>query len=269
MLFGQDLINDIDAAAPPPGGLAFWWLGQHGFVCKMGGRILYFDAYLKPDERRRIKPLLEPAQVRHADFFLCTHDHSDHMDPTAIPGLAEASPAARFVVSRRHRERMQSLGVPEDRLVLLDPGQSFGRDGVRVTGVKQKHESFGDDERGWPFMGFVVESGGASVYHSGDTLLYEGLVATLKQWDLTVMFLPINGRDAERYRRNILGNMTYQEAVDLAGELRPRLVVPTHYEMLPGNTEDPGKFLDYLHAKFPGLRAWAGRHGERVEARAH
>lgn len=266
VFFGQDLIDDIDAAAPPEGSLAFWWLGQHGYVCKMGGRILYFDPYLKPDERRRIKPLLKPEQVAHADIVLCTHDHTDHIDPTAIPGLVQASPDARFVVSRRHRDRMLSLCVPEGRLLLLDPGQTVVERGLRITGVKQKHEFFDNDERGWPFMGFVVEGGGATVYHSGDTVLYEGMVATLRQWDLTVMFVPINGRDAERYRRNVLGNMTYQEAVDLAGELRPQLVVPAHYEMLPGNTENPGRFLDYLHAKFPGQRAWVGRHGERVEA---
>jgi L-ascorbate metabolism protein UlaG (beta-lactamase superfamily) len=79
------------------------------------------------------------------------------------------------------------------------------------------------------------------------------------------MFLPINGRDAERYRRNTIGNMTYQEAADLAGALRPKVVAPMHYDMFAGNAEDPGRFLVYLHAKFPGQRAWAGRPGERFE----
>lgn len=266
MLTGSELVADIDSASPPHGRVAFWWLGQHGFVCKAGGKVFYFDPYLRPDERRRIKPLLKPEDAAHADFVLCSHDHSDHIDPTAIPGMAQAAKGARFVVSRRHRERMLGLGVPEERLVLLDPEQAFEADGVRITGLKQKHEFFEADERGWPFMGFVVEAGGAAIYHSGDTLLYDGMAAALKRWDLTVMFVPINGRDAERYRRNCLGNMTYQEAVDLSGELRPGLVVPAHYEMLPGNTEDPGKFLDYLHAKFPEQRAWVGRHGERFEA---
>ena len=58
------------------------------------------------------------------------------------------------------------------------------------------------------------------------------------------MFLPINGRDAGRFRRNCLGNMTYQEAGDLAGELAPGWVVPCHYDMFAHNSEEVGRFLD-------------------------
>ncbi|HRU06265.1 MAG TPA: MBL fold metallo-hydrolase [Candidatus Brocadiia bacterium] len=263
MLTGQALIADIDAARPGQDQVAFWWLGQHSVVLKMGGRVLYIDPYLKPDERRLVKPMLKPEDVKHADFVLCTHDHGDHIDPAAIPGLAAASPGARFVVSRRHLGRLASLGVAEARLAGLDPGGVFEGGGIRITALASKHEFFENDERGWPFLGFVIEAGKAAVYHSGDTLVYDGLAAALKAWRLSVMFLPINGRDAARYRRNCLGNMTYQEAADLAGELAPGWVVPCHYDMFAHNSEDVGKFLDYMSAKFPGQRVWAGRHGER------
>jgi L-ascorbate 6-phosphate lactonase len=114
-------------------------------------------------------------------------------------------------------------------------------------------------------MGYVIESDRCAVYHSGDTLCYEGLLTTLRQWDLTVMFVPINGRDAVKYRRGTIGNMTYQEAVDLAGHLRPRLVVPCHWDMFASNSEDPQKFVDYLDAKFPGVKPWVGEHGAAVD----
>ena len=64
------------------------------------------------------------------------------------------------------------------------------------------------------------------------------------------MLVPINGRDAERYLRNCIGNMTFQESVDLAGELMPRLVIPGHWDMFPGNTADPTDFSTYLEAKY-------------------
>jgi L-ascorbate metabolism protein UlaG (beta-lactamase superfamily) len=51
--------------------------------------------------------------------------------------------------------------------------------------------------------------------------------------------LPINGRDGARYRRNCIGNMTFQEAADLAGELHPRLVIPGHWDMFADNPGDP------------------------------
>ena len=106
---------------------------------------------------------------------------------------------------------------------------------------------------------------GVSAYFAGDTVNYEGLLTRLQEMGPDVVFLPINGRDAERYRRGCIGNLTYQEAVDLAGELAPRLAVPVHYDMFAANSEDPRKFVDYLEAKYPGVRSWVGEHGERVE----
>ena len=65
--------------------------------------------------------------------------------------------------------------------------------------------------------------------------------------------LPINGRDGKRYRRSCIGNMTFQEAADLAGELRPRLVIPGHWDLFADNPGDPEAFADYIDAKYPGL----------------
>ena len=63
--------------------------------------------------------------------------------------------------------------------------------------------------------------------------------------------LPINGRDGVRYRSNCIGNMTFQEAADLAGEVGTVLVIPGHFDMFAHNGEDPAKFEDYLAAKYP------------------
>jgi len=78
------------------------------------------------------------------------------------------------------------------------------------------------------------------------------------------MFVPINGRDAVRLSSNTIGNMTYQEAVDLAGALQARLVVPAHYGMFAHNSEDPQLFADYLTVKYPDRHCWIGEPGEAV-----
>ena len=46
--------------------------------------------------------------------------------------------------------------------------------------------------------------------------------------------------------------MTFQEAVDLAGELKPTAVIPGHWDMFADNPGDPAAFADYLDAKYPG-----------------
>ena len=98
--------------------------------------------------------------------------------------------------------------------------------------------------------------GGARIYHAGDTLRYEGMLPRLQSFGhIDAALLPINGRDGERYRRDCIGNMTFQEAADLAGELCPDLVIPGHWDMFADNSGDPAAFADYLEAKYCGAVA--------------
>ncbi len=264
-LQGEALISEISGSEVAPGSGWFWWHGQHSFVLKLGSTVLYIDPYLSPNPDRQTPPLVTPEQVTHADLVLCTHDHADHIDPFALAGIARASPRALFVAPRPHRQRMLDIGIPADRLRLLNHDETAALPGgIRVTAVKAKHEFFYETPDGFPYLGYVIEGNGVTAYHSGDTVLYEGLCTYLRRWKLDVAFLPINGRDATRYRAGCIGNMTYQEAVDLAGELQVGLAVPSHWDMFAMNSEDPAKFVDYLDAKYPGAKCWVGRAGERV-----
>jgi L-ascorbate metabolism protein UlaG (beta-lactamase superfamily) len=58
--------------------------------------------------------------------------------------------------------------------------------------------------------------------------------------------------------------MTYQEAVDLVGDLKPILAVPGHYEMFSANGENPWLFASYLQVKYPEVNYWIGSHGDKV-----
>jgi L-ascorbate metabolism protein UlaG (beta-lactamase superfamily) len=261
----RELIEDINRLDLPPGAVAFWWIGQMSYIVKIGSTVFYFDPYLAPRETRQVPPMLLPAEVTNADWVFGSHDHSDHIDPTAISGITQASPRARFVCSRVNRARVGSLSVPDERIVALDDGWAHEADGVTITAVAAQHEFFDRHaELGYPHLCFILECGGATVFHSGDTLKYDGLSAKLSRWKFDVVFLPINGRDAVRFARKTIGNMTYQEAVDLAGDIQPRLTVPGHYDMFRHNGEDPKKFTDYMDVKFPHLKYRVGPHGEAV-----
>jgi L-ascorbate metabolism protein UlaG (beta-lactamase superfamily) len=260
----DQLIADITSTVTAYGKAAFWWLGQLSFVVKLGTTVVYVDPYLAPDPARQTPPLLLPSEVTNAAIVTGSHDHGDHIDPQAIPGIAVASPACRFVVPNPCVERVVKLGPARDRVIGLRPGRSVTLAGVKITAIKAKHEFFDQTKQGYPYLGYIFEGNGVRFYHSGDTLVYEGLVTKLKRCNLDAMFVPINGRDAKRYRSGCIGNMTYQEAVDLAGEVRPRLVVPAHYDMFVGNQADPRDFADYLSAKFPELPCWIGPQGQKV-----
>lgn len=262
---GQALIADIDRADPGTGNLCFWWMGQLSYIVKAGGRVLYFDPYLTPGHARLIPPMLAPEEIEHADLVFGSHDHADHIDPMAIQGIADASQQARFVVSRVAADHLRTLGVLEESIVALDEGIVLDEPGLRVTAIPAAHELLHKHPSlGYPYLSFVVETGGVTMLHTGDTCIYPGYIEALRPWSLDVIFAPINGRDAERLARGCIGNMTYQETVDLAGELRPRLTVPGHYDMFADNAEDVGRFARYMEIKYPDLRYWIGDHGQRA-----
>lgn len=264
----SDLIADIDAAQPQAGELAVWWLGQHSFVAKTGQTIIYIDPFLSAHPKRQVASLIAPELVQHADIIIGSHDHTDHIDRAIWPTLAAASPQAKFIVPDLLREGLAAdFGIPLERLIGMDDGQSLEIAGVKLSALASAHEFLDQDAASgrYPYLGFVFEANGCTWYHPGDTVWYEGLQTKLRAWaHYDLMLLPINGRSADQLRRNIIGNMTYQEAADLSCPLKPRVVIPTHYEMFAGNTADPELFRDYVAVKYPGQVAHRCRHGERI-----
>ena len=271
----QQIIAAIDAAEPAHGTVALWWLGQHGFVLKAGATVVYIDVFFSDVPGRNVPPLVGPADVRHADLVLGTHDHADHIDRDAWPIVAGAvagtAPGARFVVpAALLPELADDLGIAEDRFIGLDDGLSAEAAGVRITAIPAAHEGLDRDaETGrYPYLGFIIEAGGCVIYHAGDTCWYAGLRERLEPWRFDLMLLPINGRDGDRLANGIVGNMTFPEAADLAGPLVPGLVVPTHWDMFDFNPGDPDAFVRYMEVKYPGVPARILPYGQRVDVKS-
>ena len=174
-----------------------------------------------------------------------------------------------FVVPDLVRESViEGQGIPGERVLGLDDGTRLEFNGVQIAGIAAAHEFLDQDpETGrYPYLGVIVEANGCKVYHAGDTVKYEGLESRLKQHvPIDLAMMPINGRDAKRLATGTIGNMTYQEAVDLAGAIEPRLTIPTHYDMFSHNQEDPQLFVDYAQVKFPALNILVCPYGEKVE----
>ena len=269
MLRGDELVADIDAAEVKPGQVAFWWLGQHSFILKMGRHILYVDPYLTEKPSRLVPPLVTPKQMAHADLVLGTHDHSDHIDRKFWPDIAQQTKATFVVPDLVRKSIIEDQGISGDRIFGLDDGTSLELDGVRIRGVAAAHEFLDQDlQTGrYPYLGLVIEANGAKVYHAGDTVKYEGLETRVKKHvPIDLALLPINGRDAKRLASGTVGNMTYQEAVDLAGAIEPQLTIPTHYDMFAHNQENPQLFVEYAQVKFPELKVMVCPYGVRVDS---
>jgi L-ascorbate metabolism protein UlaG (beta-lactamase superfamily) len=268
---GEALLGAIKGTVPAAGRAVLWWLGQHSFVLRLGAATVYIDPYLTDNPRRRVRPLLDAAAVTNADIIIGTHDHSDHIDRPVWPLLAQASPQAVFVVPELLRTALTAdLGLPAARVRGLDDGRVLELCGLRLHGLPAAHELLEPDplSGGYRALGVVIEGGGCSVYHAGDTCIYEGMQERLRAFRLAAALLPINGRDAERLARNCIGNMTFQEAADLAGAIRPGVTLCAHFDMFMGNMEDPRKFADYMRVKYPDLTTVIPEYGIGIEVGA-
>jgi L-ascorbate 6-phosphate lactonase len=251
---GTTLLQDIAQTEPDPGAVAIWWLGQSGYAIKTASALFYVDLYLsehltakyanteKPHIRMTEAPV-RGAEITGARWVFASHKHSDHLDPGTLPDLFAASPRATLILPAAIVDHAVSLGLDRDRLIPTRGDETLTVGPLTVHAVPSAHPNLDyDDATGYPFLGYVFEVDGCTLYHSGDTLVYDGLADRLKRFDLDIAFLPINGTNERLTALQVPPNMNAAEAVELAQVIRPRLVIPHHYDMFTFNTADVRDF---------------------------
>lgn len=231
------------------------WLGQMGLMISSGGTTVCVDYFASLVQNRQTPPPVKAEELKGIDAFLGTHDHLDHIDHEAWKIWAKTNPAARFVFPSIHKEKILADGVEAAHACGMDDGECLTIGNMKIHAIYASHE-FPDRDSvtgAYPYLQYIIETEGVRIHHAGDTVRYEGMMPRLRSFGrFDLQILPINGRDAVRYRNDCIGNMTYQEAADLAGELEPGIVIPGHWDMFADNSEDPVRFADYLKVKYRG-----------------
>jgi L-ascorbate metabolism protein UlaG (beta-lactamase superfamily) len=236
----------------PAGQVALAWLGQAGFAFRAGDITGLIDPFLSPYEGRRYEATLDPASCRDVDVVLCTHEHLDHLDAAAMPAIADASPSTTIVVPTPIVDMVTEAGVSPDRVVGMQPDETMRLGSIGVRAVPAMHGVTVDDAYGFGrelsgglvrFLGYVLDAGGTTVYHAGDTIRFDGMAEQLAPLEIDVALLPINGRDADREARGLVGNLSEREAADVAIEIGAGALVPMHYDLFTGNLGDPAEVL--------------------------
>jgi L-ascorbate metabolism protein UlaG (beta-lactamase superfamily) len=210
---------------------------------------------------RMTRRVIDPGKLSFVDVVSSSHAHTDHLDADTLRPLMEANPDLRLVIPEANRDTVaRRLNVATTLPIGVDDGASIQAGGFSFTGVPAAHETVERDDQGHcRFLGYVVRAGRWTIYHSGDTVLYDGMVDRLREFRIDVALLPINGRAPER---RVAGNLSGPEAARLAHDIGTALVVPCHYEMFEFNTASPEAFVaecERIGQPFRLLRA-----GERL-----
>ncbi|MCR4587665.1 MAG: MBL fold metallo-hydrolase [Lachnospiraceae bacterium] len=249
------ILSSIREKETPYGSASMWWLGQMGLLIKMGTTLLSIDYYASPLETRRTPPPIPMDELTDVDLILGTHDHLDHMDHDSWKCWAQINPKATFIFPRAHGKAVLADGVVKGNAKGMNDGETLQVGDITIHAIAAAHEFLDQDPQTglYPCLQYIIEGNGVRIHHAGDTLRYEGMLGKVTSFGpIDAQLLPINGRDAERYARNCIGNMTYQEAADFAAESGSRLILPGHWDMFADNSADPRAFASYLSVKYQG-----------------
>jgi len=270
------LLADIRAADLRDGGFRLWWLGQSGFLLQWQGVHVLLDPYLSDSLTRKYgqtdKPhvrmtelVIDPAELSFVDVATSSHNHTDHLDAETLCSILARNPSLKLLIPEANRAFVADrLKIDPATPIGLDDGVTIELAGIRCKGVASAHETVERDELGRvKFLGYVLQFGGWSLYHSGDTLRYDAMAEKLRPSAVDVALLPINGRAPER---RVAGNLSGSEAAELAHDIGAKLVIPCHYDMFEFNTAPPDAFADTCRRLGQPFRIL--RCGERFESAA-
>lgn len=267
----RTMIQEINQTHTSSGAISLWFIGQEGVVIKGGNTVLYIDPYLSdyPEKQlglsRKYPPPISPQDITNIDYYLISHDHLDHLDPGTVKEVAKQNPETVFIAPAYCHDELQKLGVKEDRLIRAGTEQWINREDLRIMPIPAAHETLEEyGEWGHRFVGYIIQINGVTIYHAGDTVIYPGLLDRLKRTNIDIGMLPINGRDAFRFERGVVGNMNVREAAELAYLANFDMVIPLHYDTFADNCERPGYFADYMYEYFPEQKFHIFARGEQL-----
>jgi L-ascorbate 6-phosphate lactonase len=265
----HEWIDEIEATVVPHGCVAVWFLGQESVVLKGSKTVIYIDPWIsdlleRRGAKREFQPPFPPEVVRGMDVCLITHEHADHLDEGTIRVLAGNCPDTPYVAPSFCRPMMLDWGVDTGRITDAVSGEWLEYGEARILPIPAAHEQLETDGQGrHRYVGYIIEMNGVTVYHAGDTVIYPGLLDTLKPHRIDLGMLPINGGDFFRRELDIIGNMDYREAAELAVKAGIDTVVPLHYDGFKFNGEKPGNFVQYLFENHPYQKSHVMAQAER------
>jgi L-ascorbate 6-phosphate lactonase len=254
-------------------------LGQAGFLMSGTRSRCLIDPYLSDFVitggygsvemfTRNFPPPVLPGKLFNIDAVFITHDHADHCDLETLSVVYKNNPNCFFIGSGQVRSRLAEI-IPGDRFIQ----PSIGRKGEIQWGIEYftvpaAHPRF--DKNNFQIepqcLGYVIKMDDVVVYHSGDTVVFDGLTDMILEclWKIDIACLPVNGRDDKREKMGIVGNMTVVEALELAKSLETKWMIPMHNDLFTINQEDP-EIVDSTLNNESKVKAVKMKPGQEIE----
>lgn len=207
----------------------------YGHACLLvehDGKRVLIDPFLSGNPAS----VIQPGEIK-ADAIVLTHGHSDHFgDTVEIAKRNDCPVIAVFELAGI----CQAKGTKSHGMSI---GGAFDFEGFRVKLTPAWHSSSVRDGDHIIYAGgaagVVLTMGGKNLYHAGDTALFSDLKLICEFHDIDAAALPIGDNFT----------MGPEEAVLAAEWVRPKVVIPIHYNTFPVIRQDPFAFQTAVEAK--------------------
>ncbi|HYG80289.1 MAG TPA: metal-dependent hydrolase [Pyrinomonadaceae bacterium] len=193
------------------------WLGHAAFeIVSPGGTRILIDPFLKENPAT-------PAEFKDLsrykpNFILVTHSHGDHMGD-AIE-IAKASRAKLVTVN--FPALFQREQLPEELVQTVNVGGTVSLGDVTVHAVPAMH---GSEPSGRP-LGYVIDfPDGRSVYHQGDTWIFNDMALIQEFYHPNIILMNTGGK--------AYGQSPEVALLAVNRFFKPQVIIPMHYASMP------------------------------------
>lgn len=215
------------------------WLGHSGFIIKSPeGKTIIIDPWIVNNPVCPIK--LD--DIKAADILLVSHDHFDHLGNAAE--IVKKTGATLVAAPETAGKFQSQMGVPSENVIFggygMNIGGSAGIKGVTITMTQAVHSS----ETASP-TGYILKlEDGTSIYHAGDTGIFESMRLLGELYRLDLALLPIGG----------VFTMDPFQASKALTLLNPKIAIPMHYKTFPILEQDANRFVELARKESPKVK---------------
>ena len=223
------------------------WLSHAGFIVSTpGGKTIIIDPWITENPLCPIK--LD--DITTANIVLVTHDHFDHagnavdiVNKTGATLVAQPETVNRF---------KKDLGLSDERIIFGGFGMNIGGsatiDGITITMTQAFHSS----ETGSP-SGYIIKlEDGTTIYHAGDTGIFESMRLLGELYSIDLALLPIGSAFT----------MDPYQAAKALTLLKPKRVIPMHYKTFPILEQSADSFVELAKKEAPEVEVVVLQPGE-------
>ena len=222
--------------------LKLTYLSHSGFLFDDGTHKVAIDPFLSGNANASVGP-----DDIDAKFIVVTHGHGDHLGDS-IP-IAQKNGGTIIAVNEL-ANYVSSQGANAHNMHI---GGSWNFPFGRVKFTIAHHGSSNGEGRymGEP-AGVIMDIGGKTIYHAGDTGLFMDMKLIGELDKIDIFMVPIGGNFT----------MNIDDAVKSLDFVKPGLVIPIHYNTFPVIQANPEEFKEKAENK--GYNCTVMNYGETI-----